>query len=120
MASLINTLTTDNAIRAAAIECHGCADASVVRYTARHGHTRQSNGQSDGTWADLNSGAWFVLSIQREQGGEWEVVARRRTKAELWEFVQNRTYKVSARPVGAIPGASGGCHRDSRRRNETT
>jgi hypothetical protein len=89
MTKLISTLATADMIERAAVDRYGAHAASVVRYVETHGGALGLGG------------AWYALAIQREAGDEWAVVARRRTKAELLEFVENRTYKVSARPVGA-------------------
>jgi hypothetical protein len=76
----MTTLTTDEAIQAAAAARYGSVRVSVVRYNARH--TPYSAGHTNGDVADANEGQWFVLSIDR--GAGFEVVMRRRTKIELW------------------------------------
>jgi hypothetical protein len=80
----MTTITTDDAIREAAIEHYSCADASIVRYVAQQ--PRYAEHHTGGDVSDLNTGAWFVLSIDRGEG--WEVIARRRTKAELWAMLR--------------------------------
>ncbi len=78
-------LTTE-AVRRAAIERLGCADAMVTSY-------RDSQGKIyiDGGSGQLDSGGyWYVLAVQRRHGEPFDVVGRRRSLGELLAQVESK------------------------------
>lgn len=84
--------TIDNQIVEAAVKRYGCQRAEVLRVIQRSGLALPEDPLSP----------WFWLFV------DGEAVGRRRTKLELLSLVENRMCPRSARPVGAIPGASWG------------
>jgi hypothetical protein len=113
--NVIHELTTESTIRRAARERWHVFAAMVTRYRP---HPFRGGNGDDG-------GLWYILSIQQKADSEWEIICRRRTLGELLEVVESRsepmpnlvapkslggTSRESTRPVGANPGANGGCH----------